>query len=151
MIRPLRRGHRYVFLALTAILPATVVVGLSGRKPVPSVSLPPVLGAAEPGGQEVWRRADLFGANRITARLLRRQDRGLHMEVTGNVAAPDLLIYWTSNTAGADLPADAVLLGRFGHSAVVPSNLHGRSGQLVLYSLANHEVVAASQTLQFSN
>lgn len=152
MIHPLRRRHRYVFLALAAILPSTAFVGLTGRKPVPpSLSLPPALGAAKPSGQEVWRRADLFGLNKITARLLRGEDRGTHIELTGDLAAPDLLIYWSANSAGADLPADAVLLGRFGQRAVVPANLHGRSGRLVLYSLANHEVVAASETLQFSN
>lgn len=43
MTRPLRRRHRNVFIALGVLLPVIVLLGLSGRKPVPTVeSLPTI-------------------------------------------------------------------------------------------------------------
>jgi hypothetical protein len=153
MIRPLRQRHRYGFIVLGALLPATVAIGLSWRSAItPSGNLPASITPMAVMMQEIWTRTDLFAGHKIATRLLRSvEGEGLAIELVGDLSVPDLLIYWSLTVTTADLPADAVLLGGFPQKTAVPPNIAGRKGQLILYSLANHEVVAASRPLELSN
>ena len=152
MTRPLRQRHRYAFILLTALLPVSVVVGLTGRKAVPTTAgLPANLTRQVGPLQEVWKCPSLFPGRNLEARLLRTAEAdSLAIELTGDVSGPDLLVYWSAMASTAELPADAVLLGRFGQIAPAPRNVIGRKGQLILYSLANHEVVATSRAFELS-
>jgi hypothetical protein len=61
----------------------------------------------------------------------------------------DLLVYWlpAASTLKDTVPDDAVLLGAFvsGQPLPVPAALTGKPGSLMLYSLADHELVAVSK------
>jgi hypothetical protein len=153
MIRPMRQRHRYAFIVLGALLPATVVIGLSRRSAIaPIGNLPASITPAAVIMQEIWTRTDLFAGHKIATRLLRSvEGESLSIELTGDLSAPDLLIYWSSTVSAAELPADAILLSGFAQKTAVPPNVAGRKGQLILYSLANHEVVAASRPLELLN
>lgn len=152
MTRRLRQRHRYVFILLAALLPVGIVLGLTGRKVVPTTAgLPASLTRQTGPLQEIWKRPSLFPERNIAVRLLHSAEGdGLAIELTGNLSAPDLLVYWSSMASTGDLPPDVVLLGRFGQSVAAPRNVVGRNGHLVLYSLANHEVVATSQGFELS-
>ena len=152
MTRRLRQHQRYAFILLAALLPVGIVLGLTGRKVVPTTAGLPANPTRQVGPvQEVWKRPSLFPGRNIDARMLRTAEGdGLAIELTGNVSAPDLLVYWSSMASTVELPPDAVLFGRFGQTTPAPRNLVGRNGHLILYSLANHEVVATSQAFELS-
>ena len=67
---------------------------------------------------------------------------------------PDLLVYWLAGSVRVTgkLPDQAVLLGAFQPSVALPlpQNAAATGGSLVLYSLADQEVVDASAPLPFS-
>jgi hypothetical protein len=66
---------------------------------------------------------------------------------------PDLLVYWARGKAAvADaLPEDAILLGTFSSSAFrLPQEATQAEGFLVLYSLADNEIVDRSKPIRFN-
>jgi len=123
MTRPLRRAHRWIWLALAAALPTLVVAGLALRPP---------------------QVADERVMDRITLRL----PNGTEMvadsrELWGSaVDAPDPLVYWSD--AAAKSLAGAQRMGSLhqGRRAVLPVPASG--GYLLLYSLAHQEVLASA-------
>jgi len=123
MTRPLRRAHRYVWIALGGILPALVVAGLALRPP-----------------QALEERL----ADRITLML----PNGTEMvadtrELWGNaVDAPDVLVYW-SETPAKSL-AGAKPIGSLAHGCCSALTLPAKGGYLLLYSLAHREVLASA-------
>jgi hypothetical protein len=65
-------------------------------------------------------------------------------------AGPDVLVYWlpSESVSGGALPENAQLLGPLLHQAALSlPEKPGRIGRFVLYSLANHEIVATSTPL----
>ena len=68
-----------------------------------------------------------------------------------DLAKPDVLVYWAAGKESAveGLSDNARLLGALrNHSPLpVPTDVRGETGRFVLYSLAYHEVVAASKIL----
>ncbi len=70
-----------------------------------------------------------------------------------NFAKPDLLVYWIAGNATTFdmIPDNAVLLGSFSNSAPLPfpRGEAESSGVLILYSLANHEVIDVSKPFTF--
>ena len=158
MIRPLRQRHRRIFTALGVVLPVALVVGIAARKAVPtSASLPGVVPEAPRFAATRWSRVDLFGKTGIHAALVReRADGGqfaVALSAPKDFAKPDLLVYWTESKATIldAIPDDAVLLGGFDSSAplTLPASAAQSSGMLVLYSLADHEVVDVSKPFSF--
>lgn len=155
MIRSLRQRHRRIFTALAVILPAAFALGVAGRKPVPAVtSLSAALAPATNAfAATIWARNDLFSKNSIRAVLLReRSDAGryaIQLFAPANFAKPDLLIYWiaASSELKERIPDDAMLIGAFNPAS--PLQLSDatvlRQGKLVLYSLADGEIVDASK------
>jgi len=121
MIQPLRRRHRYSFVALAVVLPAIFTAGLTARRPL--VPIQPhsdrILLTMPSGAAMVTGARELWGSA---------------------VDAPDLLVYWTADEPElASLPVNARLLGSLDaarrEALRVPQGNRNR-GYLILYSLA---------------
>ncbi len=159
MIHPLRQWHRRQILALGVILPVGLVWGLVGRRPVPAVTaLPAALPPASlTVGSLAWQSKPLFWA-KIPVMI-----RAWHSATGTDVSAvsfsapadfikPDLMVYWVSGAADRTetLPTNAILLGAFGSVPLpLPDEVAHAPGSLVLYSLADGEVVDVSKPFPF--
>ena len=154
MIRPLRRRHRVVVCTLGVLLPFVFVVGIAARRPVPvTKSVPAELGGnASDFGTVVWTKADLWPDQRITTSLRRNAVGFVAVELMfRDLAKPDVLVYWAAGEGRAveGLPDNARLLGALSNGVPlpVPADARGEAGRFVLYSLADHQVVAVSRML----
>ncbi len=155
MIRPLRQRHRRMLIVLGVFLPVAFAIGIAARKPVPDMtSLPKELVTSrQKFAATEWERADLFTKAPIQVRLLRESAGAGHFAVEFSAAKdfvkPDLIVYWVtgSQTITEKLPENARLLGTFNASVALslsPDAAQG-SGVLVLYSLADQEIVEVSK------
>jgi len=158
MIRPLRQRHRVMVCTLGVLLPVAFTAGLAARKAVPvAATVPPELaGQASTFGDVVWTKADLWPDQRIITSLRRDAAGSVAVElIFRDLVRPDVLVYWAAGkgTAVEGLPENARLLGALSNRAPLsmPAAVRGETGRLVLYSLADHEVVAASKTFQTTN
>jgi hypothetical protein len=158
MILALRKRHRPTFLALGIFLPMAFVIGIATRPPSPVLSaLPSALAAIPPAFTELqWDRNDLFAKASIQARLLREHAGSgryqIALSYSHEFAKPDVLVYWADgkvDSAVAQLPANARLLGECNLESALLLPDHATSGSLILYSLANHEIVDVSKPLAF--
>jgi len=145
-----------MFAVIGILLPVAFVAGVAARKPIPKASLP----AGLPSGQETfslnqWERLDLFTNTAVRVQLLREASNtnrtAIQMSAPKDFVKADLLVYWlpAESTLKDTVPDDAVLLGAFisGQPLPVPPALTGKPGSLVLYSLADHELIAVSQSV----
>ena len=123
MTRPLRRAHRYVWVALGGILPALVAAGLALRPPqAPEERLADRITLMLPNGTEmVADTRELWGSA---------------------VDAPDPLVYW-SETPARSL-AGAKPIGSLAHGRRSALALPAKGGYLLLYSMAHREVLASA-------
>lgn len=153
MIAPLRRRHRLTTTVLALAVPVLYGIALTGRPAEPTAdALPPALAGASPAGELIHDYGALFAGQAVATRLRGAgPDRWIELEPRGPIARPEVLVYWTPETAGpADrLPQDAFLLGALAglrpRTFAVPAGALGRDGRLVLYSLGHQEVVATAQ------
>ena len=155
MIRPLRQRHRRMVIVLGVFLPVAFAVGIAARKPVPGMtSLPKELVASrQKFAATEWERADLFTKTRIQVRLLRESAGAGHFAVEFSAAKdfvkPDLIVYWVAGSPNTTdtLPDSARLLGAFNSSVALslPPDAASGGGALILYSLADQEVVEVSK------
>lgn len=150
MIRPLRQQHRIMISALGVLLPVAFAVGIAARRPIPIASVPPQLGGrVKDFAQVVWTKPDLWPGHDIIT-TLRRDDAGsVAAELTlRDLAKPDVLVYWASGKESAreSLSDNARLLGALTAHVplLLPAEVRDEPGRLVLYSLADHEIVATS-------
>lgn len=157
MILSLRQRHRRMFAVIGVLLPIAFVVGVAARRPVPNVAqLPPELAAQTvESGATVWERPDLFAKVAVSVRLSRNAagDLTFACTATGDFAKPDLIVYWATGVASnlAVLPEAATLLGAFSAGALrVPATVAVQEGSLILFSLADQEIVAVSQPIRFN-
>lgn len=155
MIRLLRQRHLRITAVLGVLLPVGFAVGVAARKPVPVMASLPAEWVASPQTFAVteWDRADLFTKAPLQVRLLREGAGAgrfaVQLSATNELAKPDVIVYWvggSSNKTDA-LPDNARLLGAFSSSAafLLPSDAGPDTGVLVLYSLADHEIVEVSK------
>ena len=140
---------------LGVVLPVAFGAGIAARRPVPAATSVPSGLAAQAGdfGHVLWSDADLFPGHQIITRLRGDANGGAAVELMfSGLTRPDVLVYWSSgDEAIADkLPEDAQLLGALSNAQPlpVPAKQRGQPGRLVLYSLADHEVVAVSKEFQ---
>ena len=149
-------------LALTAFLPAAFVLGIASRRFVPLVpSLPSGLSAqAGQPSQSMWVRDDLWEKKPLRTRLLSdpvTSNLALEVTATTSIVLPDILLYWAPGTSKLDdsLPSDAVLLGAWmqepANPVAVPQLTKLDRGRLILYSLADHEIVNVSKPFAFQD
>ena len=141
MIRPLRAAHRDAFLFLPILLAAVVASGLALRYPWPAPhhSLTTEVSASE-------TTATVAGVSLKVRLLGPTAPTGCKVQLVtaAPVASPDLLVYWSEDSAAKALPPSARLVGsyRAGGIYTLPGNGCGQ-GDLSLYSLAHREVVAS--------
>jgi hypothetical protein len=153
MILPLRRRHRRMFAVIGILLPMTFVAGIAARKPIPTTGLSDAFSNSETFSVNHWDRSDLFTNIAIRVQLLHRglntNQIAIQMSASNGFVKADLLIYWlpAESTLKETIPDDAVLLGAFvsGQLLPVPPPLAEKSGRLILYGLADHEVVGVSK------
>ena len=155
MILRLRQRHRHMVIVLGIFLPLAFAVGIAARKPVPGMTSLPKELVASPHNFAVteWERADLFMKIPIRVRLLReRAGAGrfaVEFSAPKDFVKPDLIVYWVpGNPNSTDaLPENARLLGVFNPSVALSlsPDAVSSSGTLVLYSLADQEVVEVSK------
>ncbi len=152
MIRPLRKRHCVMVCTLGVLLPVAFAAGLVARKPVPVAATMPseLAGTASDFDRLVWTKPDIWPGQRIITSL-RRDAAGSAVVALmfRDLAKPDVLVYWAAgkDTAAEGLPENARLLGALSNGAPlsIPGDMRGETGRFVLYSLADHEVVAASK------
>lgn len=161
MIRPLRQRHRHIFMVLGVFLPVAFAVGIAARKPAPLANkLPAALTATTQEFNNIeWQRADLFAKSPVQVRLLREQNRAgsfaIALSAAKDCLKPDLLVYWVAgNSSITDtLPGNAQLLGALNSSSplVLPAGAATQTGVLILYSLADNEIVDVSKPIRFND
>jgi hypothetical protein len=104
-----------------------------------------------------WERNDLFVKSPIQVRLVReKRDSGAlavrFSTAKGYFIQPDLMVYWSAGqpTFNNKLPGPAKLLGGFNSGTLpLPGEAAATNGVLVLYSLADNEIVDVSKLIQF--
>jgi hypothetical protein len=160
MIRPLRQRHRIMITTLSVIIPTAFALGIARRSEMPSSSVNPSTAPAEiKRYTELWSRNDLWEKAAVRTRLLKSssnpQRLAIELASTKQIVRPDLLVYRVSGELRTSdtLPDNAVLLGSFTQAAAVQFELPGQpnrqTGVLLLYSLADQEIVATSKPITF--
>lgn len=158
MILLLRQRHRRVFAVMGLLLPIAFVVGIAARKPLPSVAnLPAEFKATpQPHAGDDWEYTDIFTNVPVRVHLLRdRTAEGrlaVSLSADKDFAKPDLLAYWLPSYPKATdtMPADAVLLGAFSSPVLaLPEQASKSDGVILLYSLADNEIVDVSRRTEF--
>jgi len=151
MIRPLRRRHRLIVSVLGVVLPTAFAAGLAARKPVPvSTALPTAIaGRSVEFATVLWTKTALWPGHEISTRIRRSALGSLALDLAvQQLPKADVLVYWVAGaeTAGDGLPKNARLLGALAEHTLLPlpTGARGERGVLVLYSLADHEIVATS-------
>lgn len=143
MIRPLRRIHRNVFLALGLFLPVLFASGLLARRNRPAAAS---YGQALPVGIVLTEQIVVFDGRRDAVDLYAdRADPGsVQFSPEKPLVAPDVLVYWSEVRSSSALPGDARLLGPFLPGTHYSVPFQGRvRGYLVLYSPARQEVLGS--------
>ena len=159
MILPLRQRHRRIFAVLGALLPLAFGFGIAARRTVPHPApLPPELSSWTQNFTTTdYERGDLFGKSPLRVRLWREQGTGrfaVEFSATKDFLKPDLMAYWSAGhpTTSDTLPPEARLLGAFiTGPLVLPPEASGTDGYLILFSLANREIVDLSKPTRFSD
>ena len=142
-------------IALGIFLPVVFVAGIAARKPVPAMhSLPPELMPATVGYESrEWQRTDLFMKSPVQVSLLRERIGAgrfaVELSATQDFVKADLIVYWVAGDSNVTdtLPDNAVLLGAFSPVVTLPlpADAVFTGGVLVLYSLADQQVVEVSK------
>jgi hypothetical protein len=143
-------------MVLAILLPAAFAVGLAARQPVPTAkALSTALSPAPRRFESVeWKCADLFPNAPVRVCLLREQKQsgrfGIKLTADASFVKPDLIVYWCAGLPpkSGPVPQNAILLGTFNSEALLlPEEATKSGGGLLLFSLADGEVVAATGTL----
>jgi len=156
MILSLRQRHRRIFIALGIFLPVAFTIGIAARKPVPiAANLPAALVIVPPSYESAGSlRTNLFAKTPLQAQILRNRQESnrfaIELTASKDFLQPDLIVYWVADSTPVTdkVPEGAILLGEFGSSALpLPDQATKSSGQLLLYSLADGEIVDVSKSI----
>jgi hypothetical protein len=155
MILALRQRHRRIVIALGIILPVAFVVGVGLRKAPPLRATSPLLADLQNMEVQLWERGDLFLKVPVRVRLFHTPAYSTIQFLPGPAfAKPDLLAYWVAGGSAITdvLPSNAKLLGGFNSSIrlQLPEDTRHDEGVLVLYSLADQQIVDVSQPVRFN-
>jgi hypothetical protein len=155
MIRALRQRHRATVIALAVVVPAAFALGIAARREIPvSPSAASGLSAVARDASVLWSRDDLWDKKPIRTRLLASRgtgQRAVELVLRDPIVRPDLLLYWVPGEAKLrnSLPDGAFLLGGLEQSnpnpLALPAMAGDQPGVLVIYSLADHELLAVSR------
>jgi hypothetical protein len=158
MIRPLRQRHRRVFAIIGVLLPLAFGGGIVARRTVLETSiLPPELSTtpAQTFTAIGYERDDVFENAPVKLRLWRDLSTGqfaVGFGVPKDFVKPDLIAYWITGqpTNRTELPTNAILLGSFVAATLpLPAEAATAKGSLILFSLADQEIVDISKPLRF--
>jgi hypothetical protein len=158
MTRSLRQKHRLVFVVLGGLLPVVFTIGISMRQSVPPVEIVPLelRSQTQTFTATGYERDDLFAKPPVKVCLWEDLSNGqlaVGFSAPKDFEKPDLLAYWvTDRLAITDkLPADAILLGSFASTLLaLPNQATNSEGSLVLFSLADQEIVGVSKRVNFA-
>ena len=159
MILCLRQRHRRMFAVIGVLLPLLFVLGITARRAVPQLeTLPPGLTSQTVTFTATdYERGDLFAKSPVRVRLWREQGSGrlaVGFAAAKDFLKPDLMAYWsTARPAASDtLPPNASLLGAFVAGPLpLPEEASVKDGSLILFSLANQEIVDVSKPTRFTD
>lgn len=149
-----------MFAIIGVLLPLAFGVGIVARRTVPETSvLPPELStsSAQTFTATGFERDDAFENAPVKIRLWRDLSTGQFAVGFGapkDFVKPDLIAYWITGqpTNRTELPTSAVLLGSFVTTALpLPAEATTAEGSLILYSLADQEIVDVSKPLRFGD
>jgi hypothetical protein len=144
---------------LGVLLPIAFAAGIAARKSAPTIAALPAALTTTPQHFEAveWERADLFTKTPIRVRLVRESSGAgrfaVELSAAKDFVKPDLIVYWIAGNPNLTdtLPDNARLLGGFEAKALqLPGEAGETNGVLVLFSLANGEVVDVSQPTRFN-
>jgi len=147
-------------MVLGLLLPAAFGLGVAARKPVPMVVNWPAefTKTARLHAKSDWEATDIFTNAPVSLRALRQSHldghRAIALSAGPGFMKPDLLVYWApgKSEAADKLPANAILLGTFNSPELpLPDEAIKTGGTIVLYSLADSEVVAESRQVRFND
>lgn len=157
MILSLRQRHRRMFAVLGVLLPVSLIFGIAARKPVALRAMPGLVADLRGSETEVWRRTDVFPKVPVNVRMLRGPMSSwytVEFRPSQGFAKPDLLVYWVTGAPSVEdsLPDNARLLGPFNPAIPLqlPSEASNAGGVLILYSLADNEIVDVSRPVRFN-
>lgn len=148
-----------MIIQLGIFIPVVFVLGIAARKPAPVINMLPagLMPAAMSFETTVWKRAALFPKSPVMVRLLREQigaDRfAIRLSAAKDFIKPDLIVYWaaTGPASTGALPTNAILLGGFSAPALtLPVDAVKADGVLILFSLADNEIVDVSTPIHFT-
>ncbi|HEX5221390.1 MAG TPA: hypothetical protein VFZ59_17630 [Verrucomicrobiae bacterium] len=159
MILALRQRHRRMFGALGVLLPVALIIGVAARQVTPTAEgLSPEL---SPKTQTFtatdYERDDLFARSRVKVRLwqdLKTGQYAVGLAAPNDFIKPDLLVYWLAGRPNVsdELPAGATFLGAFVTTVLpLPDEAPNKEGVLILYSLADQEIVDVSEPFVATN
>lgn len=150
MIHKLRQRHRAMVYALGILLPIGFLSGISARVSVPVQSSENT--PSQANQRVLLERNDLWPdtiITRITTDLKSPEQTFVSLLPRDPIIKPDILLYWIPGGNGPfdSLPDNAALLGAMISDVplALPKTTSGENGSLLLYSLANREIVAASK------
>ena len=157
MIRARRQLHLYIFMLMLPIVPVLLAVVLLGRPEVPPTSptLDPTLAASAGFAGASTEPLQLIETGNSSLLLQRHSADGagdtmLTIKPTTHIVYPDVLIYWSPETAAVTQPGkDAILVGSLSGvsrrllqlPATGVDQSNGLQGSLVLFSLAHDQVI----------
>ena len=143
-----------VVLALSVVVPVAFVLGITSRRVVPLVaSMPSGFGIQSAPSLARWARDELWEKEQLRTQLLENSTgSNLSLEVTAPepIVRPDVLLYWSPGNLeiGESVPNNAILLGAWiqepQRAIQLPQAVKGE-GRLILYSLADHEMLNVSK------
>jgi len=144
---------------LGVLLPVALGLGIAARKPVPRMdgTFAELSDGAIAKADLVWQRDRLFTNAPIQVELLWESGSPapliISCKANDDFVRPDVLVYWcTAGNITDSLPNDAILLGTFSTPRLkLPLDATQKDGMLVLYSLADQEVVAVSLPVRFND
>ena len=153
MIRSLRKRHRLMIGALSIFVPASFALGIATRRTVPELNAATATFSVRLPQAELWRRDDLWENQTIGTRILNQASGQVAVELTpkDRIVRADVLAYWLSGQRKMEsiLLDDAILLGSVSASTrailTLPPAASKVKGTLLLYSLADHEIIAVSK------
>lgn len=142
-----------MFAVLGVLLPLALVIGAAARKATPPAEgLSPELSPKTRTFTATdYERDDLFAKSRVKVRLwqdLNTGQYGVGLVAPKDFIKPDLLVYWLAGRPNVsdELPADATLVGAFVTTVLpLPDEATNKEGVLILYSLADQEIVDVSK------
>ena len=146
MIQSLRRAHWRVMLSLTVILPLIIAGGILARPTF--LKMTPLPEEGRVLFQEGFIQWSTVGLRVRFEKPAKETERALMCVVpVESSPAPDVLAYWSpAAIQGSALNEGSVLLGslkgRQSRCMNIPIGVPESTGSLVLFSLADHSVIA---------